>query len=372
MAELLEPWLGAGGLEGDLPIPAMIDAELIPGARADALRPAVTAAAPSARIDDNGQWLAPLGRLISALKWLAAGPRRLDDRRHRRDRRPRRPSRARHPSRHDRGAPSDGRDRRPGRPPVPAPDRARRLVRRAGRLRRGGSGPGPDRPAYRSARLRPARLRRPPGDELARPGLASGRSASASPCWSRAPPSSGPWGGCCDPPRLFRDRPPLSARLRGLRGGSAAPGRRAADRRHRRPHRRRQEDRARARSDGPQQGEENAGLRSRPNRPRRRARGPISRRRLAVRLLRRSRPRVGRHPFQRGGGGALDGEAQVQVDAPRHHRLAHAARRFELSRRLGGGIAVLGDAVESNPSFAQLFTEYNKYLLRRSAVLVGI
>ena len=46
--------------------------------------------------------------------------------------------------------------------------------------------------------------------------------------------------------------------------------------------------------------------------------------------------------------------------------------RFELSRRLGGDIEVLGDAVESNPSFAQLFTEYNKYLLRRSAVLVGI
>jgi uncharacterized SAM-binding protein YcdF (DUF218 family) len=46
--------------------------------------------------------------------------------------------------------------------------------------------------------------------------------------------------------------------------------------------------------------------------------------------------------------------------------------RFELSRRLGGDIVVTGDAVESNPSFMQLFTEYNKYLLRRSAVLVGI
>jgi cell division transport system permease protein len=73
MKDLLEPWLGAGGLEGDLPIPAMIDARLIPGARADTLRGAVTAAAPSARIDDNGEWLAPLGRLISALKWLALG-----------------------------------------------------------------------------------------------------------------------------------------------------------------------------------------------------------------------------------------------------------------------------------------------------------
>ena len=46
--------------------------------------------------------------------------------------------------------------------------------------------------------------------------------------------------------------------------------------------------------------------------------------------------------------------------------------RFELSRQLGRDAAVIGDAVESNPSFRQLFTEYNKYLLRRAAVLVGI
>ena len=46
--------------------------------------------------------------------------------------------------------------------------------------------------------------------------------------------------------------------------------------------------------------------------------------------------------------------------------------RFELSRQLGGKAEVIGDAVESNPSFRQLFTEYNKYLLRRAAVLVGI
>jgi uncharacterized SAM-binding protein YcdF (DUF218 family) len=45
---------------------------------------------------------------------------------------------------------------------------------------------------------------------------------------------------------------------------------------------------------------------------------------------------------------------------------------FELSRRLGGDITLLGDAVESNPRFIQLFTEYNKYILRRAAVLVGI
>ena len=46
--------------------------------------------------------------------------------------------------------------------------------------------------------------------------------------------------------------------------------------------------------------------------------------------------------------------------------------RFELSRRLPADIEVLSDAIESNPAFRQLFTEYNKYLLRRAAVLVGI
>jgi cell division transport system permease protein len=73
MADLLAPWLGSGGVEADLPIPAMIDAQLIPGARADALRPTLAAVAPSARIDENSDWLAPLARLIAALKWLALG-----------------------------------------------------------------------------------------------------------------------------------------------------------------------------------------------------------------------------------------------------------------------------------------------------------
>jgi cell division transport system permease protein len=71
---LLEPWLGPGGISADLPIPAMIDATLAPAASQDLamLRAAVVAAAPSARIDTGSAWLAPLGRLIGALKWLAA------------------------------------------------------------------------------------------------------------------------------------------------------------------------------------------------------------------------------------------------------------------------------------------------------------
>lgn len=46
--------------------------------------------------------------------------------------------------------------------------------------------------------------------------------------------------------------------------------------------------------------------------------------------------------------------------------------RFELARALDENVAVLPDAVDSDPSFGVLFAEYNKYLLRRAAVLVGI
>lgn len=45
--------------------------------------------------------------------------------------------------------------------------------------------------------------------------------------------------------------------------------------------------------------------------------------------------------------------------------------RFELSRQLPAGIEILSDGVESNASFRTLFGEYNKYLLRRAAVLLG-
>lgn len=75
LADMLEPWLGAGGMEADLPLPAMIDADLTAEAhrRVPELRSALSTAAPAARVDDNAQWLSPLARLVSALKWLAAG-----------------------------------------------------------------------------------------------------------------------------------------------------------------------------------------------------------------------------------------------------------------------------------------------------------
>ena len=75
MKDLLEPWLGEAGLEAELPVPAMIDADLTADAYAqiDRIRAAVRGVAPSARVDDNAQWLAPLARLIAALEWLALG-----------------------------------------------------------------------------------------------------------------------------------------------------------------------------------------------------------------------------------------------------------------------------------------------------------
>lgn len=45
---------------------------------------------------------------------------------------------------------------------------------------------------------------------------------------------------------------------------------------------------------------------------------------------------------------------------------------FELARQAGDEVDVYADAIQSNPRFLTLFTEYNKYLLRRAAVVVGI
>ena len=45
---------------------------------------------------------------------------------------------------------------------------------------------------------------------------------------------------------------------------------------------------------------------------------------------------------------------------------------YELRKRVGGDIDIVTDAVPTDPSFMQIFTEYNKYLLGRAADLVGI
>lgn len=51
----------------------------------------------------------------------------------------------------------------------------------------------------------------------------------------------------------------------------------------------------------------------------------------------------------------------------------HMARaRYEIRKRAGSGLSILADAVPTDPSLGQMFSEYNKYLLGRAADLVGI
>lgn len=45
---------------------------------------------------------------------------------------------------------------------------------------------------------------------------------------------------------------------------------------------------------------------------------------------------------------------------------------FELKQALPGDVVLVYDAVPGRPSFAMLFKEYNKYVLRRAAALIGI
>ena len=78
LEQLIEPWLGeeAGPADEAIPIPALIDARLhgpLTGARLQALRAALTASAPSAKVDAQAGWLAPVFHAISSLQWLAVG-----------------------------------------------------------------------------------------------------------------------------------------------------------------------------------------------------------------------------------------------------------------------------------------------------------
>ena len=75
LAALLDPWLGGGGLDRDLPLPALIDVELRrAGPRVVAeVRALVGSVAPAARVDEQATWLQPLAQLMRSLIWLAVG-----------------------------------------------------------------------------------------------------------------------------------------------------------------------------------------------------------------------------------------------------------------------------------------------------------
>jgi uncharacterized SAM-binding protein YcdF (DUF218 family) len=46
--------------------------------------------------------------------------------------------------------------------------------------------------------------------------------------------------------------------------------------------------------------------------------------------------------------------------------------RYEIRKRVGDEVAIVADAVPTNPDVRQIFVEYNKYLLGRAADLIGI
>jgi cell division transport system permease protein len=78
LENLIEPWLGepAGTADEAIPIPALVDARLrgpVTARRLEALRAEMVASVPSARVDAQAGWLAPVFHAIGSLQWLAVG-----------------------------------------------------------------------------------------------------------------------------------------------------------------------------------------------------------------------------------------------------------------------------------------------------------
>ena len=78
LTELIEPWLGdlAGTGDEAVPTPALIDARLrgpVTGPRLAELTDVLRASVPSARVDAQASWLAPVFQAIRSLQWLAIG-----------------------------------------------------------------------------------------------------------------------------------------------------------------------------------------------------------------------------------------------------------------------------------------------------------
>lgn len=78
LAALIDPWLGEAAGMGDeaIPIPALIDVRFIGPVterRLAELRGALAASVPSARVDAQAGWLAPVFQAIASLQWLALG-----------------------------------------------------------------------------------------------------------------------------------------------------------------------------------------------------------------------------------------------------------------------------------------------------------
>ncbi len=71
---LLEPWLGSGVIDADIPVPALVDMQLDEAPDGEMLRSLqsrLESVAPSIRLDSHSSWMEPFFDLMSALVWLA-------------------------------------------------------------------------------------------------------------------------------------------------------------------------------------------------------------------------------------------------------------------------------------------------------------
>ena len=73
MRKTLEGWLGPAAASGDLPVPALVNFDLRPGADAGQVERRAKAVAPAATVTVHRESLAPLLRSLRELQWLALG-----------------------------------------------------------------------------------------------------------------------------------------------------------------------------------------------------------------------------------------------------------------------------------------------------------
>ena len=71
MRATLERWLGPAGAQSDLPLPALVDVDLQPGASPAAIAARVEQAVPGARFVAHSAMLGPMLRALRSLTWLA-------------------------------------------------------------------------------------------------------------------------------------------------------------------------------------------------------------------------------------------------------------------------------------------------------------
>jgi len=73
MRKTLERWLGPAAQSSELPVPALINFDVTPGANLGAIRQRVAAAAPGAHIVAHRESIEPLLRSLRLLQWIAFG-----------------------------------------------------------------------------------------------------------------------------------------------------------------------------------------------------------------------------------------------------------------------------------------------------------